>query len=242
MLNSIVLSQTPPLFGPQDFGAFRKPWCGTKVVMHTLDRSPCLRSWQFFRLTWNATLFMGAEISFTVFTVTRQGTRLLSHSKPVAPSHPASLRRILKLFCHHCLGVPNRLFHSVFLTQILYIWFETLTAVSAKMAVFWVVAPCRVVFIYHRFRGLYCLHHRSDDGGSRYFWNICKLITGYTTLQPRRQPSSYLPPSEPKIILSFRKTNKVVGYGVNVNTLHSQCLFLLYVIWKYNLKYIVTIA
>jgi hypothetical protein len=27
------------------------------------------------------------------------------------------------------------------------------------MAVFWVVAPCRLVWVYQRFRGLYCLHH-----------------------------------------------------------------------------------
>jgi hypothetical protein len=42
------------------------------------------------------------------------------------------------------------------------------------MAVFWVVVPCSLVEIYHRFRGLCCLHHqgdhdrdRPDDGGSK---------------------------------------------------------------------------
>jgi hypothetical protein len=30
---------------------------------------------------------------------------------------------------------------------------EDLTAVSMKMAVFWVVAPCRLVQVYQRFRG-----------------------------------------------------------------------------------------
>jgi hypothetical protein len=44
--------------------------------------------------------------------------------------------------------------------------FEALTAVSTKMAVFWVVAPCSLVEVYQRFRGACCLHHRSDDGGS----------------------------------------------------------------------------
>jgi hypothetical protein len=29
-----------------------------------------------------------------------------------------------------------------------------------KMAVFWVVAPCTLVWVYQRFRGLYCLHHQ----------------------------------------------------------------------------------
>jgi hypothetical protein len=31
------------------------------------------------------------------------------------------------------------------------------------MAVFWVVAPCRLVEVYQRFRGTCCLHHRGDD-------------------------------------------------------------------------------
>jgi hypothetical protein len=31
--------------------------------------------------------------------------------------------------------------------------FEVLTAVSTKMAVFWVVAPCSLVEVYQRFRG-----------------------------------------------------------------------------------------
>jgi hypothetical protein len=33
-------------------------------------------------------------------------------------------------------------------------------AVTMKMAVFWVAAPCRLVRVYRRFRGLYCLHHQ----------------------------------------------------------------------------------
>jgi hypothetical protein len=31
-----------------------------------------------------------------------------------------------------------------------------------KKAVFWVVAPCRLVRVYQRFRCLYCLHHQGD--------------------------------------------------------------------------------
>jgi hypothetical protein len=34
---------------------------------------------------------------------------------------------------------------------------EVLTAVSTKMAVFWVVAPCSLVDVYQRFRGPCCL-------------------------------------------------------------------------------------
>jgi hypothetical protein len=40
--------------------------------------------------------------------------------------------------------------------------FEVLTAVSRKMDVFWVVAPCSLVEVYHRFRGPCCLHHQGD--------------------------------------------------------------------------------
>jgi hypothetical protein len=32
-----------------------------------------------------------------------------------------------------------------------------------KMAVFWVVAPCRLVEVYQCFRGACCLHHQGDE-------------------------------------------------------------------------------
>jgi hypothetical protein len=35
------------------------------------------------------------------------------------------------------------------------IWLEVLTAVTMKISVFWVVAPCRLVLVYRRFRGPY---------------------------------------------------------------------------------------
>jgi hypothetical protein len=41
--------------------------------------------------------------------------------------------------------------------------FEVLTAVSTKMAVFWVVAPCSLVEVYQRFRGTCFLHRRGDE-------------------------------------------------------------------------------
>jgi hypothetical protein len=40
--------------------------------------------------------------------------------------------------------------------------FEVLTAVSTKMAVFWVVAPCSLVEAYQCFRGPCCLHRQGD--------------------------------------------------------------------------------
>jgi hypothetical protein len=40
---------------------------------------------------------------------------------------------------------------------------QVLTAVSMKMAVFWVVSPCGLVEVYQRFRGGFCLHHQGDE-------------------------------------------------------------------------------
>jgi hypothetical protein len=77
--------------------------------------------------------------------------------------------------------------------------------VGLKMAVFWVVAPCRPVEVYRRFKGACCLHHQGDecpdDGGRKHLWNVGKLLPDYTTQQPTTQPSSYWPPWEPEISL-----------------------------------------
>jgi hypothetical protein len=44
-----------------------------------------------------------------------------------------------------------------------YVGFEVLTAMSTKMAVLWIVAPCSLVEVYQRFRGPCCLHHQGDS-------------------------------------------------------------------------------
>jgi hypothetical protein len=67
-----------------------------------------------------------------------------------------------------------------------WVGFEVLTAVSTKMAIFWVVAPYSLVEIYQRFRGPCRL---PDDGGSKDLWNAGKLLPDHSELQPRRQPS-----------------------------------------------------
>jgi hypothetical protein len=46
--------------------------------------------------------------------------------------------------------------------KITFVGFEVLTAVSTKMVVFWVVAPCSLVEVYQRFRGPCCLHQGDD--------------------------------------------------------------------------------
>jgi hypothetical protein len=64
------------------------------------------------------------------------------------------------------------------------------------MAVFWVLAPNCVVKIHQYFRGLCCLHHQGDEGGSTDLWNAGKLVPVCMALKPGRQPSSYSPPWE----------------------------------------------
>jgi hypothetical protein len=51
-----------------------------------------------------------------------------------------------------------------------------------KMAVFWVVVPCRLVWT--------DFTHCPNDGGSTDLLNIGELIPVYMELQPRRQPFS----------------------------------------------------
>jgi hypothetical protein len=87
-------------------------------------------------------------------------------------------------------------------------WFEVLTAVSVKMAVFWVVAPCSLV----------CFSiSRPDDGGSMVLWNVCQFLAVYTALQPRRRPSSTArrssaPWHAPKVILCLSSTENRNAY------------------------------
>jgi hypothetical protein len=42
-------------------------------------------------------------------------------------------------------------------------------AVSTKVAVFWIVAPCSLVDVYERFRGPCCLHHQGDYSSTRLY-------------------------------------------------------------------------
>jgi hypothetical protein len=77
-------------------------------------------------------------------------TLLLSENNLTSSLYLNAIRslRLIKLFCQ--------------------VGFEVLTAVSTKMAVFWVTAQCSLVEVYQRFRGLCCLHQQApDDGGSK---------------------------------------------------------------------------
>jgi hypothetical protein len=53
----------------------------------------------------------------------------------------------------------------------------------------WVVAPCRLAWVYRRYSGPYCLHHQGDrpyNAGSTDVWNVGKLMPHYTALQSVR--------------------------------------------------------
>jgi hypothetical protein len=72
---------------------------------------------------------------------------------------------------HHCITKNNvdeyfcpewdlnQLFQNVIELTVLCVRFQVLTAASMTMPVFWVVAPCSLVEVYRRFRGVCCLHH-----------------------------------------------------------------------------------
>jgi hypothetical protein len=115
--------------------------------------------------------------------------------------------------------------------------------VILKKAVFWVIAPCRLVWIYRCFRGLYCLHHPSDyhpdDGGSTDLWNVGngKLIPVYMPQWPRRQPSTQSLLWELQVINGYiyntLKQSDNCPSSPLVPTQQIQALrLLLYVTWK----------
>lgn len=73
-----------------------------------------------------------------------------------------------------------------------FVKFKVFTAVTLKMAIFCVVAPCRLVDCllgYRRFKGAI---YSPEDGTSMHLRIIGKLLTQYTAQQIRRQPSSFV--------------------------------------------------
>jgi hypothetical protein len=87
----------------------------------------------------------------------------------------------------------------------LYRWRKYLFTQSYMvMAVCLVVLPCSLIAVYRRFTDAYCLHHQSDDCGSKHLWNVGKLLSDYTAQQPSRQPTSYSPPWQPEISQTYK--------------------------------------
>jgi hypothetical protein len=69
-----------------------------------------------------------------------------------------------------------------------------------NMKALWDTAPCSLVLVDRRFRGVYYLHHLNyGDGGSTHVWNVGLVQRGYTALYPRRLTSLFSPPWESEI-------------------------------------------
>jgi hypothetical protein len=96
--------------------------------------------------------------------------------------------------------------------------FEVLTAVSTKMAVFWVVAPCSLVEVYQRFRGPCCLHHQGDHRPTTRRYNpedshiraLVQHTTPFIELQTCRHfnQSHYSRPSN----INYSSSNHCISY------------------------------
>jgi hypothetical protein len=69
-----------------------------------------------------------------------------------------------------------------------------------KMTVFWDVAPCSLVKVYRRFRGVCCLHHRhSRRQSSSKFTNVSEVLAASiiailedSHLQTNKRTTAYL--------------------------------------------------
>jgi hypothetical protein len=63
-----------------------------------------------------------------------------------------------------CGALPTRIQHTfmALLTEDTTLWLEVLTAVTTKMAVFWVVAACSLVCVFRCFICLYCRQPQGD--------------------------------------------------------------------------------
>jgi hypothetical protein len=67
------------------------------------------------------------------------------------------------------------------------VWFQLLTAASMKMRAFWNIGPYSLAGVGQSFRRAYCLHHKSDNGGSTNLWNVSLLQQGSHLLTHRRE-------------------------------------------------------
>jgi hypothetical protein len=100
--------------------------------------------------------------------------------------------RILPADCVDCLCdaqnniiCPNSINQSTFVAKLLWLSMTWRFSLSRRYetAVLRVAAPCRLVRVYRRFRGLHCLHRQGDESDVR------GKSTEVKRLQARRQPS-----------------------------------------------------
>jgi hypothetical protein len=125
-----------------------------------------------------------------------------------------------KLFIGLCINKSDAIFViSIFqscgmnITRL--VGFEVLTAMSTKMVVFWVVAPCSLVEVYQRFRGPCSLHHqgdhRPDDEAAR---TSETLVNFYQTTRRYNPEDSHL----------LNKTNLTFLNSVELPKAYFYCL------------------
>jgi hypothetical protein len=81
-------------------------------------------------------------------------TFVITPSNTVSKIYTSFCTKFVTLICS-----PSTFVCSLIITSVR---FEDLTALSMKIAVFWVVAPCSLVEVYQRFRRTCCLHHQGD--------------------------------------------------------------------------------
>jgi hypothetical protein len=74
--------------------------------------------------------------------------------------------------------------------------------------------------------------NHADDGGSKYLWNVGKILLDYTVLQPKRQPSSYSLLWEPEI-LPTAQINSIYFVTMHMGNIHIHTNYL-YMFLKYT--------
>jgi hypothetical protein len=89
-------------------------------------------------------------------------------------------------------------FHQDFMT---FVGFQVLTAASMNITAFWNIAPCSVVEVARRFRGMHCLHHHSSPWWWRQHAPLKRRPTSRRLLGATSQKltSSHSTPLEPEI-------------------------------------------
>jgi hypothetical protein len=104
---------------------------------------------------------------------------------------------------------------------------ETVNKSRKKMAVVWVVVPCRLVEVYQHFRG------------ARYLWNTGELLPDHTVLQCGRLPSWHVLPWEQQILLWVQRhsTPEYMFFLIVIFPLLIICFVNLFMYCRYHKKY-----
>jgi hypothetical protein len=137
--------------------------------------------WSFTKLhfiTRQVNVASGFKMSIIIVPEECKSSSGLKRSRPQSDT-------LIRLFswCHimpkqakrrHYDGFVSTLIITVKTTKIIVI-----VIYIKKLAVFSVVAPCRLLQVYQRFRCPYCFHHQGDNHSS-YIWDAGKLIPVYT--------------------------------------------------------------